>query len=234
MLGTLLCQAYASSPQRYEGAPIGPPPDLPSLLLKNRIVYLGSPITNEVAELVIAQLLYLNYESAEKPVTMYINSTGSTIKNNTKYIGESKVGLETDAFAIADCMQYIKPQVHTIAIGQAYGTAAMLLGLGTKGKRYALPNATIMLSEPREPPARGPKQAADIEIMAREVLQNRTTMAAQLAIAVGKSVEELIQDTQRCKYLSPEEAVEYNLIDQVLTADKIQEDMELPSFVAAL
>ena len=77
--------------------------------------------------------------------TRYINSTGSTIKNNTRYIGESKVGLETDAFAIADCMQYIKPKVNTIAIGQAYGTAAMLLGLGTKGNRFALPNSTIML-----------------------------------------------------------------------------------------
>eukprot|EP00438_Fugacium_kawagutii_P004816 Skav227004 [mRNA] locus=scaffold969:2793:14288:- [translate_table: standard] len=124
--------AYASAPQTYEGAPIGPPPDLPSLLLKERIVYLGTPITAEVTELIIAQLLYLNYESADKPITLYINSTGSTIKNNTRYIGESKVGMETDAFAIADCMgspgetlvvpvrgTYIKPDIQTIAIGQA-------------------------------------------------------------------------------------------------------------------
>jgi hypothetical protein len=94
--------AYASAPQTYEGAPIGPPPDLPSLLLKERIVYLGTPITNEVTELIVAQLLYLNYESADKPVTLYINSTGSTMKNSTKFVGEQKVGLETDAFAIAD------------------------------------------------------------------------------------------------------------------------------------
>merc|ERR1712151_1322701 len=133
----LLLEAMATERQTFEGAPIGPPPDLPSLLLKNRIVYLGLPITAEVTELVVAQLLYLNYESADKPVTMYINSTGSIIKNNTRYVEEQKVGLETDAFAIADCMEYIRPQVNTIVIGQAYGTAAKLLGLGTKGKRFA-------------------------------------------------------------------------------------------------
>jgi len=205
------------------------------LLLKNRIVYLGSPITNEVAELIIAQLLYLNYESADKPVTMYINSTGSTIKNNTRYMGESKVGMETDAFAICDCMQYIKPQVQTIAIGQAYGTAAVLLGLGSKGKRFALPNATIMLSEPREPPARGPRQASDIRIMAKEVLQNRSTMADLLATAIGKSNEDVVKDTNRCYYMSPSEAVDYGLIDKVLTAEKLKEQgTELPSFVNAM
>jgi len=229
------CAAYASAPQTYEGAPIGPPPDLPSLLLKNRIVYLGTPITAEVTELIVAQLLYLNYESADKPVTMYINSTGSTIKNNTRYVGESKVGLETDAFAIADCIRYIKPQVMTIGIGQALGSAAMLLGLGTKGKRFALPNATIMLSEPREPPAQGPRQASDIKILAREVLQNRSTMSELLATATGKRKEDVVKDTGRCYYMSPHEAVEYGLIDKVLTPDKLREvGQELPSFVSAL
>lgn len=227
--------AYSSAPRTYEGAPIGPPPDLPSLLLKERIVYLGTPITNEVTELILAQLLYLNYESADKPVTMYINSTGSTVKNNTKYIGESKVGLETDAFAIADCMQYIKPQVQTIAIGQAYGTAAMLLGLGAKGKRFALPNATIMLAEPREPPARGPRQAADIKIMAREVLRNRAQIAEQLASATGKPQDQLLKDTARCYYMTPDNAVEYGLIDKVLTKETLsQSGQEVPSFVSAL
>lgn len=227
--------AYASAPQTYEGAPIGPPPDLPSLLLKERIVYLGTPITAEVTELIIAQLLYLNYESADKPVTMYINSTGSTIKNNTRYMGESKVGMETDAFAIADCMQYIKPDVQTIAIGQAYGTAAVLLGLGCKGKRFALPNATIMLSEPREPPARGPRQASDIKILAREVLQNRATMSDLLSKATGKTMEQVVEDTSRCYYMTPDEAVKYNLIDKVLTPEKLKESGQaLPSFVSAM
>jgi len=231
--------AYASERQTYEGAPIGPPPDLPSLLLKERIVYLGTPITNEVSELIIAQLLYLNYESADKPVTMYINSTGSTMKNNTRYVGEQKVGMETDAFAIADCMAYIKPQVMTIGIGQAYGTAAVLLGLGAKGKRFALPNATIMLSEPREPPARGARQASDLKILAKEVLQNRRTMAELLAKATDKQPDQIVKDTQRCYYMSPDEAVTYNLIDKVLTPEKMKEQAkeagkELPSFVSAM
>lgn len=228
--------AYASAPQTYEGAPIGPPPDLPSLLLKERIVYLGTPITAEVTELIIAQLLYLNYESADKPITLYINSTGSTIKNNTRYIGESKVGMETDAFAIADCMGYIKPDIQTIAIGQAYGTAAVLLGLGKKGKRFALPNATVMLSEPREPPARGPRQASDIRILAREVLQNRSTMSELLSKATGKSKEQVVEDTNRCYYMTPDEAVEYGLIDKVLTPEKMKAagDKEVPSFVSAM
>jgi len=228
--------AYASAPQTYEGAPIGPPPDLPSLLLKERIVYLGTPITAEVTELIIAQLLYLNYESADKPITLYINSTGSTIKNNTKYVGENKVGMETDAFAIADCMGYIKPDVQTIAIGQALGTAAVLLGLGAKGKRFALPNATIMLSEPREPPARGPRQAADIRIMAKEVLQNRATMSDLLANATGKEQSQVVEDTQRCYYMTPDEAVTYGLIDKVLTPDRVTDETgkEVPSFVSAM
>lgn len=228
--------AYASAPQTYEGAPIGPPPDLPSLLLKERIVYLGTPITAEVTELIIAQLLYLNYESADKPITLYINSTGSTIKNNTRYIGESKVGMETDAFAIADCMGYIKPDIQTIAIGQAYGTAAVLLGLGKKGKRFALPNATVMLSEPREPPARGPRQASDIRILAREVLQNRSTMSELLSKATGKSKEQVVEDTNRCYYMTPDEAVEYGLIDKVLTPEQMKAagDKEVPSFVSAM
>jgi len=184
----------------------------------------------------IAQLLYLNYESADKPVTMYINSTGSTIKNNTRYVGESKVGMETDAFAIADCMRYIKPAVTTICIGQALGSAAMLLGLGGKGKRFALPNATIMLSEPREPPARGPRQASDIKILAREVLTNRGTMGDMLAVATGKSPEQIVKETNRCKYMSPDEAVEYGLIDKVLTADKMKQKtgQDLPAFVDSL
>lgn len=228
-------RAYTAAQQSYEGAPIGPPPDLPSLLLKNRIVYLAAPINNQVTELIIAQLLYLNYESAD-PVTMYINSTGSTVKNSTQFIGEAKVGLETDAFAIADCMKYIKPQIHTIAIGQAYGTAAMLLGLGAKGKRFALPNATIMLAEPREPPAKGARQAADIQIMAREVLRNRSVLHEELVLATGKTFEEVLRDTSRCCYLSPEEAVEYGLIDKVLAPDKLQTVAGgvVPSFLAAM
>jgi len=123
----------------------------------------------------------------------------------------------------------------TIGIGQAYGTAAVLLGLGEKGKRFALPNANIMLAEPREPPAKGPRQAADIQIMAKEVLTNRGTMAEFLSQATGKSKERVVQDTQRCYYLTPDDAVKYNLIDKVLTPEKLKESgQELPDFAKNL
>jgi ATP-dependent Clp endopeptidase proteolytic subunit ClpP len=150
----------SSGERRYDGARIGPPPDLPSLLLHNRIVYLGMPLVPAVTELIIAELLYLNFESSTKPIYMYINTPGTSTPD-----GRS-VGFETEAFAIADCMRYVKPPVYTIAVGQAFGTGAMLLSQGAKGNRAALPNASIMLHQPRSQ-ARG--QASDIAIKAREV-----------------------------------------------------------------
>ena len=129
--------------QTYDGVQIGPPPDLPSLLLHNRIVYIGMPLVPAVTELIIAELLFLNYESSDKPIYMYINSSGTLNAQG------QPVGLETEAFAIADCMRYIKPPVHTIALGQAFGSAAMLLSMGKKGCRYSLPNATILLNQPK-------------------------------------------------------------------------------------
>jgi len=195
--------------EMYEGVRIGPPPDLASLLLHNRIVYLGMPMVPAVTELIVAELLYLNYESATKPVTLYINSPGTTNSEGRA------VGFETEAFAIADTMKYIKPPVHTICVGQAYGAAAMLLSQGAKGYRSCLPNASIMLTQPISM-ARG--QASDIAIKAREVMANRKVMCELLARSCGKSVEEVTLDASRTKYLQPEEAVEYGLIDRVLTA----------------
>jgi len=194
-------------PQTYQGARIGPPPDLPSLLLHNRIIYIGMPLVPQVTELVIAELLYLNYESATKPITMYINSPGTM---NSQ--GQS-VGFETEAFAIADVMKYVKPDVATICVGQAYGAAAMLLAMGTKGKRFALPNSSIMLHQPRTQ-ARG--QATDIAIKAREVLTNRKVTCELLAKSCGKDIEEVIRDAGRTKYLSPSEAKDYGMIDGVI------------------
>lgn len=194
-------------PQTYQGARIGPPPDLPSLLLHNRIIYIGMPLVPQVTELVIAELLYLNYESAKKPIVMYINSPGTM---NSQ--GQS-VGFETEAFAIADVMKYVKPEVHTICVGQAYGAAAMLLAMGERGKRFALPNASIMLHQPRTQ-ARG--QATDIAIKAREVLANRKVTCELLAKSCGKDIDEVIRDAGRTKYLSPTEAQAYGMIDGVL------------------
>uniref|UniRef100_A0A6U3WBP8 ATP-dependent Clp protease proteolytic subunit n=1 Tax=Ditylum brightwellii TaxID=49249 RepID=A0A6U3WBP8_9STRA len=198
-------QAYGE--EYYEGVRIGPPPDLPSLLLHNRIVYIGMPLVPAVTELVIAELLYLNYESTDEPITMYINSSGTTTAN-----GQS-VGFETEAFAIADVMKYVRPPVHTCAIGQAFGAAAMLLSQGKRGRRSALPNATILLNQPRSQ-ARG--QASDIAIRAREVAHNRRTTCELIAQACAKPVGTVMDDCKRVKYLQPHEAVEYGLIDRVL------------------
>ena len=198
-----------------------PPPDLPSLLLKERIVYLGLPLFSDgdakrqmgidVTELIIAQLLYLEFDNPEKPIFFYINSTG------TSWFTGDAIGFETEAFAIADTIRYVKPPVHTICIGQAMGTAAMILSAGTKGQRAALPHASIVLHQPRSG-ARG--QATDIQIRAQEVLHNKRTLLEMLSLNTGKSVEELSRDSDRMTYLTAEEAKEYGLIDRVLTSLK--------------
>lgn len=213
----------AQAEEYYEGVRIGPPPDLPSLLLHNRIVYIGMPLVPAVTELVIAELLYLNYESTSDPITMYINSSGTTTAT-----GQS-VGFETEAFAIADVMKYVRPPVHTVALGQAFGAAAMLLAQGKRGRRSALPNATILLNQPKSM-ARG--QASDIAIKAREVQANRRTMCELLASACQKPVNVVEKDCQRVKYLQPHEAVEYGLIDRVLENEKSLPVK--PSFISQL
>eukprot|EP00752_Nemacystus_decipiens_P018723 g16786.t1 len=207
-----------------DGARVGPPPDLPSLLLHNRIVYLGMPLVPAVTELIIAELLYLNYESASKPVYMYINTPGTSTPDGRA------IGFETEAFAISDCMSYIKPPVYTIGVGQAFGLGAMLLASGEKGHRSALPNASIMLHQPRSM-ARG--QASDIAIKAKEVMANRKTATQMLAEACGKPFDEVLEDSSRTFYMSPDEAVEYGLIDKVLRSSK-KDDVVAPSFLDAL
>merc|ERR1712232_1032175 len=149
-----------------------------------------------VTELVIAELLYLNYESTSDPITMYINSSGATTAN-----GQS-VGFETEAFAIADVMKYVRPPVHTVALGQAFGAAAMLLSQGKRGFRFALPTAPISLNQPKSQ-ARG--QATDIAIKAKEVAHNRRTTCELIAAACGKPVESVMDDCSRVKYLQPHE-----------------------------
>lgn len=194
------------------GVRVGPPPDLPSLLLHNRIVYIGMPLVPAVTELIIAELLYLNYESTSDPITMYINSSGTTTADG------QAVGFETEAFAIADVMKYVRPPVHTVALGQAFGAAAMLLSQGKRGHRYALPNATILLNQPRSM-ARG--QATDIAIKAKEVAHNRRQTCELLAQACGKPVQTVMEDCSRVKYLQPHEAVEYGLIDKVIENESL-------------
>ncbi len=212
----------ASSPYYGDSAVMRtPPPDLPSLLLKERIVYLGLPLFSDddskrqlgmdVTELIIAQLLFLEFDNSEKPIYFYINSTGTSW-----YTGDA-IGFETEAFAICDTLRYVKPPVHTICIGQAMGTAAVILSAGTKGQRAALPHASIVLHQPRSG-AQG--QATDIQIRANEVIHNKKAMLEILSHNTGRSVDQLSKDSDRMSYLNPHEAVDYGIIDRVLTSRK--------------
>ncbi len=182
-----------------------PPPDLPSLLLKERIVYLGAPLVPEVTKLIIAELLYLQSEDPEKPIKIYINSIGTSF-------GDQPIAFETEAFAIYDTMKYIKPPIHTICIGQAMGMAAMLLSAGTQGCRAALPHASIVLRQPISG-TRG--QATDIQIMAKEVFVNKEAMIDILSRNTGQTKEKIHKDMDRLFYMTPQEAMEYGLIDRV-------------------
>lgn len=182
-----------------------PPPDLESLLLQERIVYLGMPLAPAVAELIIAELLYLQSEDPEKPIKLYINSMGEVPGN------------ETSAFAICDTMKYIKPPIHTFCIGFAVGMAALLLSAGTKGCRASLPHARIVLRQPLGG-ARG--QATDIQIQANEVIATRAAIIDIFSQNTGQSSEAIKKDMDRINYMSPEEAVTYGLIDRVLESTK--------------
>ncbi|GET37427.1 ATP-dependent Clp protease proteolytic subunit [Microseira wollei] len=198
-----------------------PPPDLPSLMLKERIVYLGTPLISpdeykrqmgvDVTKLIIAQLLYLQFDNPEKPIFFYINSTGTSW-----YTGDA-IGYETEAFAICDTINYIKTPVHTICLGQAMGTAAMILSAGTKGCRASLPHATIVLNQPRSG-TRG--QATDIQIYAKEVLANKAAILEIFSKNTGQPAEKIAKDTERMLYMTPQEAKEYGLIDRVLESKK--------------
>ena len=198
-----------------------PPPDLESLLLKERIVYLGMPLFSsdevkqqvgiDVTQLIIAQLLFLQFDDPDKPIFFYINSTGTSW-----YTGDA-IGYETEAFAICDTLNYIKPPVHTICIGQAMGTAAMILSAGTKGFRASLPHATIVLNQNRTG-AQG--QATDIQIRAKEVIANKRTMLEILSKNTGQAMEKIAKDMDRTFYLTPQQAKEYGLIDRVLENSK--------------
>lgn len=150
---------------------IGPPPDLPSLMFANRVLYVGMPIVPSVTELMVAELLYLDQQN-QQPITLYINSPGTNSPDGQKF------SFDTEAFAIADTLQFVKSPIHTICLGHAYGTAAMLLSLGQKGHRYVLPNAAIMLHQPR---TQGQGSITDIAIKAKEALWSRQTTAQFLS-----------------------------------------------------
>ncbi|KAJ6809771.1 ATP-dependent Clp protease proteolytic subunit-related protein 4, chloroplastic [Iris pallida] len=196
-----------------------PPPDLASYLYKNRIVYLGMSLVPSVTELILAEFLYLQYEDEEKPIYLYINSTGTTK-------GGEKLGYETEAFAIYDVMRYVKPPIFTLCVGNAWGEAALLLASGAKGNRAALPSSTIMI---KEPIARFQGQATDVELARKEIKNVKSELVSLYSKHIGKSKEQIEEDIRRPKYFSPSEAVEYGLIDKVLYNERASEDHSVVS-----
>jgi ATP-dependent Clp protease, protease subunit len=179
--------------------------DIYSRLLKDRIIFLGTAINDQVANSVVAQLLFLESEDPDRDVSIYINSPG---------------GVVTAGLAIYDTMQYIKPKISTICIGQAASMGAVLLAGGSPGLRFALPNSRVMIHQPLGG-AQG--QASDIEIQAREILKMKTALNQILASHAGKALDEVAKDTDRDFFMTAEESKAYGLIDEVLTRNELAE-----------
>ncbi len=174
--------------------------DIYSRLLKDRIVFLGSPVVDEVANLITAQLLFLESEDPERDIYFYINSPGGSV---------------TAGLAIYDTIQYIRPQVSTVCLGQAASMGAVLLAAGEQGKRYALPHSRIMIHQPL-----GGFQgtAADVDIQAREILRTREELGAILVKHTGQSLKRIERDTDRDLFMTGQQALEYGLVDEVITS----------------
>ena len=172
--------------------------DIYSRLLKERIIFLGNPINNHVSSLIIAQMLYLQAEDADSDINLYINCPGGEI---------------TSGLAILDTMQFVKPDVTTICMGQACSMAAILLAGGTKGKRSALPNSRIMIHQPL---GGVEGQATDIDIHAREIVKTKDRLNQILADFTGQDVEKVAEDSDRNFFMDPQEAKEYGIIDNIM------------------
>jgi len=174
--------------------------DIYSRLLKERLIFMVGPVNDQMANLVVAQLLFLESENPEKEISLYINSPGGSV---------------SAGMAIYDTMQFIKPDVSTLCTGMAASMGAFLLAAGAKGKRFSLPNSRIMIHQPS-----GGSQgmASDIEIQAKEILYLRTRLNGIMAERTGQSIEQIAKDTDRDRFMSADEAVEYGLIDKVLTS----------------
>ena len=173
--------------------------DIYSRLLKDRIIFMGETVEDSMANTIIAQMLFLESEDPDKDINLYLNSPG---------------GVTTSGLAIYDTMQYIRPEIATICVGQSASLAALLLAAGTKGKRYALPNARIMIHQPL---GGMQGQATDIDIHAREILKTRDTLNQILAKHTGQDIETIQKDTERDFFMSSEQAKEYGIVDKVIT-----------------
>jgi ATP-dependent Clp protease, protease subunit len=175
--------------------------DIYSRLLKENIIFLGTPIDDNIANLVIAQLLFLEAEDPERDISIYINSPGGSI---------------TAGLAILDTMYFVRPDIITICVGQAASMAAVLLAAGKKGKRFSLPNSRIMIHQPSMQGLAG--QAADIDIYAKEILRMREALNKMLADTTGQTIERVARDVDRDYIMSPDQAVDYGMIDRVITS----------------
>ncbi|KAJ8571102.1 hypothetical protein K7X08_038074 [Anisodus acutangulus] len=193
---------------RGSGRPRTAPPDLPSLLLDARIVYLGMPIVEAVTELLVAQFMWLDYDNPSKPIYLYINSFGTQNENM------ETVGSETEAYAIADTMAYCKSDIYTVNCGMAFGQAAMLLSLGKKGFRAMQPNSSTKLYLPKV--SRSSGAAIDMWIKAKELESNSEYYLELLAKGTGKPKEEIEKDIQRPKYFRAQEAIDYGIADKII------------------
>ena len=176
--------------------------DINSRLLKERIIFLGTPINDEVANNVMAQLIFLEYENPEKDITLYINSPG---------------GYVSAGLAIYDTMQHVRPNIATICIGNCASMAAVLLAAGTKGKRYALPHSRIMLHQPS---GAATGQSTDIQITAKEIIRTKDTLAEIVAKHTGKPIDEVREKTDRDFYMGPEDAKAFGVIDEIFVPRK--------------
>ena len=172
-------------------------------LFEDRIIFLGTPISDDIANAVMAQLLCLQSMDAERQISIYINSPGGSF---------------TALTAIYDTMRYIKPDIQTVCLGQAASAAALLLAAGTKGKRLALPNSRILIHQPATEGGYG--QSSDLEIQAKEIMRIRELMENMLAADTGQAVTKVSRDIERDKYLTAQEAVEYGIVDDILTSLK--------------
>jgi ATP-dependent Clp protease protease subunit len=182
--------------------------DIYSRLLKERIIFLGTPVDDNIASLIIAQLLFLEAEDPDKDIYLYINSPG---------------GIVTSGMAVYDTMQYVQPDIVTTCIGQAASMGAVLLAAGAKGKRFALPNARIMIHQP----AGGVQgQATDIDIHAKEILKIRERLNEILAENTGQSLEKIAKDTDRNFFMDANEAKDYGLIDEILVKRGSEKDIK--------
>jgi ATP-dependent Clp protease protease subunit len=179
--------------------------DIYSRLLKDRIIFMGEQVQDDMANIVIAQMLFLESEDPDKDINLYLNSPG---------------GVTTSGLAIYDTMQYIKPDIATICMGQAASMGALLLAAGAKGKRYALPHSRIMIHQPL---GGMQGQATDIDIHAKEILKTRDTLNSILAKHTGQDLEKIRKDTERDFFMSSEEAKEYGIVDKIITTREMQD-----------